>query len=274
MKKIYLIAWSFFSFILLSAQNDSTAIHNIQGARSVSKRPLITDRPDATESAFVVPARSLQIETGVIFDNTKTSALTIDNWFIGTTLLRYGIWDNFELRLGSYYQHTGGFFNETLADTTENGFGPTSAGFKVHVVDEKGWRPKIALMADITLRHIGSDSYRPTFSYPTAKILLSHTLTDKLSLGYNLGFAFNGYTADGFFVYSTTLAYSLFKNIGIYGEVFGNFDHGNLPNHRIDGGFTWLLKNNLQLDLSAGMGFDHNVDKYFISSGFSWRIPK
>ena len=274
MKKIYLIALSLFSFILLSAQNDSIGVQNNQEEKSDLKAALITDRPDATESSFIVPARSLQIETGVIFENTKTNSYSIDDWYLGTTLLRYGVWDNFELRLGSYYQRTRGSFNETLTDTTENGLGPISAGFKVHVVEEKGWRPQIAVMADITLRHIGSVSYRPIFSYPTAKLLLSHTLTDKLSLGYNLGFAYNGYNADGFFVYSVTLAYSLFKNIGIYGEAFGNFDHGNLPNHRIDGGFTWLLKNNLQLDISAGTGFDHNVDKYFISSGFSWRIPK
>ncbi len=235
---------------------------------------IVTDRPDQTESSSTVPHKTLQIETGFIYENTQTTELLMENWFIGSTLLRYGLWERFELRLGSFYQLSRGEMKESLADSTEQGFGPVLTGFKVYVVKEKGLRPEISIIAEMTLRHIGSPTYRPTFSYPVAKISASHTLARKLSLGYNAGFAYNGENADGFFVYSAALSYAITPRLAFYGEAYGTFDHGNLPNHRVDGGFTYLVRNNLQLDISAGTGFDSNIDKHFISTGFSWRIPR
>ncbi len=65
---------------------------------------LITDRPDQTESSCSVRKNALQIETGFVYENFKRDDVKFDNWGIATTLLRYGVLDNFELRLGSYYQ--------------------------------------------------------------------------------------------------------------------------------------------------------------------------
>ena len=63
---------------------------------------LITDRPDQTESAFVIPAWRLQIETGFskewvnILDEESDGRMRY-----GATLLRFGLFDFMELRLGS-----------------------------------------------------------------------------------------------------------------------------------------------------------------------------
>ena len=273
MKNILLVILIFIYAIAVHAQQKLPEA-GIENADSVKRfKPIVTDRPDLTESSSTVPHKTLQIETGVVYEKTQDSELSLDNWFFGTTLLRYGLWDRFELRAGSFYQVTHGTRKESGADSTEQGFGPLMLGFKVYVVPEKGLRPEISILAEMTLRHIGTLTYRPTFSYPVAKVSASHTLTDALSLGYNMGFAYNGENADGFFVYSVVLGYSITSRLGFFGEAYGTFDHGNLPNHRIDGGFTYVVKNNLQLDISAGTGFDSNVDKHFISAGFSWRIP-
>lgn len=269
--QLYIFFLIFFVFNSLLAQTEAKLIGF---GNTNTQTPINTDRPTQTESAFIVPSRSFQIESGVIYINRQTNETSINNWLLGNTLLRYGVWDNFELRLGSFYERTSGYYKETAIDTAQQGMGPLMAGFKVHVVEEKGIRPQIAISADITLRHIGSLSYRPIFSYPTAKIAFSNTLSNKLSIGYNAGFGYNGSNADGFFIYSIVLGYQIVEKLSIFGEVYGKFDHGDLPNHRIDGGFTWLLKNNLQLDLSTGTGFDQDIKRFFISSGFSWRIPK
>lgn len=237
---------------------------------------IITDRPTASVSSFTLPSKTFQIETGFIYENTKEVDVQYESWYVATTLLRYGIWDNFEVRLESLYQHNSYDFSdpELNSDSTVSGLGPVSLGFKVHVIDEKGIRPQIAIMGQGTLRHIGSDSFHPTYSYPTAKLSATHTLLPGFFLTYNAGFGYNGENADGFFLYSGLLAYSLNTRFSVFGEVYGTFDNGNLPNHRIDGGFVFLARNNLQFDLTAGMGFDEDVDKYFINTGVSWRIPK
>jgi len=275
MKKITIL------FILVSivcnsslfAQNDTVP------EKQKKKRDLpsiVTDRPDQTESSSTVPQGTLQIETGFIFESEKDNDIKSNNWGLGTTMLRYGVWDNFELRLGGYYQLSEAIYSIPEGDSTlkEDGWGPVVAGFKVYVVEEKGFRPEISILADITMRHVGSPTLRPTFSYPTAKLAASHTLAKWSSLGYNVGFAYDGETADGFFVYSVALGFSLTEKLGLYVEGFGHFDHGNYPNHKIDGGFTYLLRNNLQLDISAGHGIGSEVNAYYVSAGFSWRIPR
>ena len=64
---------------------------------------LITDRPDQTESSSVVPLKSLQIETGFVLENDETDNTRQKSFAYNTTLLRYGLFDNMELRLGLEY---------------------------------------------------------------------------------------------------------------------------------------------------------------------------
>ncbi|MCF8405562.1 MAG: transporter [Bacteroidales bacterium] len=235
-------------------------------------RPMITDRPDQTESSINIPKYSLQIESGIVFESEKAASYDTENWGIGTTLIRYGLFKTLELRLATYYQTSKSHFNEIDSDSILQGFGPLVAGFKVFVVREKGLRPQISILADMTLRHLGNETIRPTYSYPTAKILASHTLSPKWNIGYNAGFGYNGEKPDGFFIYSFTTGYSVSSNLGTFIEIYGNFDHGDNPNHKVDAGFTYLVKDNFQLDLSFGIGLNANITKSFISTGFSWRI--
>ncbi len=268
MKKIISTSLLFMVILSLYSQSGSELSSDIE------KRDLITDRPDQTESSVTVPKNALQIESGFMLEMEETNLSKSNNWGLGTTLLRYGVWDNFELRIGSFYQTSNITIKGTDADSSFQGFGPLIAGFKVYVVEEQGIRPEISIMADITMRHVGHEEISPTYSYPTAKILASHTLSPKFSMGYNAGFAYNGENADGFFVYSYVIGYSITEKLGSFAEVYGNFDNGDLPNHKVDGGLTYLVADNFQLDISAGMGFDDVIDKNFVSMGFSWRIPK
>jgi hypothetical protein len=103
---------------------------------------------------------------------------------------------------------------------------------------------------------------------------MNHNISNRFSLGYNLGFAYNGENADGFFIYTGMLGYKISNRFWCFAEVYGNLDNGNLPNHSADAGFTYLVKNNLQFDISGGFGISDDVDKNFVSSGLSWRIPK
>ncbi len=235
---------------------------------------LITDRPDQTESSSTVTKNTLQIETGFIFENYKNDQVEFENLGLGTTLLRYGVWDNFELRLGSYYQQSKAKSDYFNTDTTQSGMGPILAGFKVYVVEEKGIRPEIAILADLTLNSVGKLSYRPSYTYSTIKVSASHTLSNFFSLGYNLGIASDGENPNSFFVYSLVVGMSLAERLGGFAEIYGTSPEGGYPNTRIDGGLTYLIRNNLQVDVSGGMGLGSDVDLYFVSCGITWRIPR
>ena len=44
---------------------------------------------------------------------------------------------------------------------------------------------------------------------------------------------------------------------------------GGRPEHYIDGGFTYLLNNDTQLDIRAGQGLNPSADDFFAGVGFS-----
>ena len=62
--------------------------------------PLVTDRPDATESPAVVPLGYLQMETGAFFESFDDNGLKVNSTVYNTSLLRIGILEHIEFRLG------------------------------------------------------------------------------------------------------------------------------------------------------------------------------
>ena len=60
--------------------------------------------------------------------------------------------------------------------------------------------------------------------------------------------------------------------LGGFVEYFGGVKtRGEDDEHSVDGGFTWLVNDDLQLDLSAGVGLNHAAPDFFVSAGFAWR---
>ncbi len=61
--------------------------------------PISTDRPDLTESAYTIPFKSFQVETGVLYEENNQDGAKVKNLFIPSMLLRYGLLSNLELRI-------------------------------------------------------------------------------------------------------------------------------------------------------------------------------
>ena len=250
------------------------AVYRLNGQDAKTTYPVInTDRPTQAFSPYIVPQGTLQIETGFSFEQESNDNDDLLRYDLAGTQLRYGLFDNFELRAFGFYSIKEISPKSGVKDSTLSGFGPLRLGFKVHVVEEDGWRPEMAVIANLTLRHIGEEEFAPVFSYPIASILFANTLAGNLSLVYNAGFAYSGKNADGFFIYRVALNYAVLDKLVLFVEPYGNFDQGDLPNHKLNGGLMYLLANNLQLDVSYGIGFSKDISKSFGGIGLSWRIP-
>ncbi len=261
MKKAVLLFVVFLSLLSpdLFSQNDSLP-------------PLSTDRPTYSIAPVIVPHNTFQIETGFLFQNESTDFSDIKDMYFGQTLFRYGLFNNFELRLSASYRQQTITAKETGLDSTITGVNPISVGLKFKIFDGKGVIPQLGFIADMTLRHIGKAGFHPTYSYPTGRILATNQITKNLSFLYNIGFAYNGESADGFFIWSGALVYTLFNKLSIYVEPFGSFDHNNLPTNNFDAGLTFLIRHNMQIDVSGGTSFTSSSN--YANIGFSWRIPR
>jgi hypothetical protein len=243
-------------------------------AQTDSTGSIKADRPTQGLSPSNVKKGFFQIESGIIFVDRKDKTQEWEKWSIGTTKLRYGVFDDFEVSVESSYEAWNSENIEDEAVSTSEGLGPVSAAFKVRIADEKGIRPQMAISGSITFRHLGEEEFTPTYSYPVGLFLATHTLSERWSLAYNFGFSYNGENPDGFFIYTGSLGYQISQKIWSFAEVYGNFDNGDHPNHRLDGGFTYLIANNLQVDVTAGWGLDDVVKRFMLNAGFAWRIPR
>jgi hypothetical protein len=231
--------------------------------------PLITDRPDATESAFTVPMGSFQIETGIVYESTELGNNYQDKFSslnIATTLLRYGLWNNIELRFGTMYTILTDEFGMPGNEETQtfSGINRILLSAKFHVHGEKGILPEASLIANVRFPtgDFGNENRYALF------LAASHTLSDVFGLGYNIGTAKE--EGDWMFIYSLALGAGVSNKVGVFAEVFGNFTQ---ENQWFDTGLTYLINNDLQLDASVGFGLDTHFPDWFVNGGVSIRIP-
>lgn len=235
--------------------------------------PLVTDRPDATEASTTVPKGALQIETGAFFNSFEDNGIKEEVIGLNTTLLRYGILENFEFRLGWNIEEGRTTVNGMKLDNVTSGLSPLLAGMKVKISEEKGLMPEIALIGHIFLPFTASSDYRPETTATDFRFSLSHTLSEKSSIGYNVGMQWGADSPEAEYIYTLAYGYSITEKFGFYAELYGIFPEDSRANHLWDAGLTYLLMNNLQFDATVGSGITKGQD-ILLSAGVSYRIPK
>jgi len=243
-------------------------------ARGQEDLPLITDRPDQTESSSVVPQWRLQIETGASHEWVETGSDVYEqNTNYGSTLLRFGVLKFLELRLGTdMLNHHSKL--PTGAAHDEFGMSPIGFGFKAALMQENGWRPEMAFITGWQVPKTGRESFASEKWQHSYIMAISYTLSERWGFGYNLGWEFEGAFEVNRFIYSLALGYTLAEKWGIFMESYTNKTGKNPFDVRADAGVTWLVVPNFQLDLSGGLGITKISPIGFISAGLSWRIPR
>lgn len=260
---------------------------------SIFSQEMVTDRPDQTESSSTVPRLSLQWESGFSWQYHKVQApldqeVKMNDISINSSLLRFGILERFELRLGWDYLYTirkvySG--NELTSKNSAGEFESFYLGAKIKLADENGFVPELALLGHTTL-YAESELLAEESFQPDLTVAGSWTLSPASGLGVNLGLQWAGFNDGGPDIfYSMVVGFSHGEKLSSFWEIYG-FRYKNNPDiipyessdkrddFQADFGFTYLLRENFQLDLSVGAGFSEISPDFFISTGFSWRIPR
>ena len=233
---------------------------------------LVTDRPDQTESSAIVPLKSLQIETGFVVEHKEHDGIKEHHFAFNSTLLRYGLLENLELRLGLEYLGEKSTNTGTNISHTITGLSPLYTGFKLKISDERGWKPDIAFLAGLILPFTAKKEFKPNFTAVDFRFAFSHTLSQWFSIGYNLGAVWDGQTAVPSYFYSVALGAALVEKLGMFVEGYGLIAENGEAKHLLDVGFTYLLLPNFQLDASGGIGLQNSIDN-FLSAGITFRLP-
>ncbi|QHL86085.1 transporter [Nibribacter ruber] len=235
-----------------------------------SLKSIETDRPDQTEASSLVPKGFVQIEAGWLRQVNKQEGITTVSQLVPTILVRYGLLPSLELRL--LVEHLSIKGKDSHAGSI-NGMGPVAVGTKIKIAEEQGLLPEMAFIGHLTLR-TGKPEFRPAYVVPDFRFSLSHTLSEKLSLGYNVGYEWAPDKAAGQAIYTLSLAREVTDRLGAFIEVFGQKPKQENWQHQLDGGFTFQILPNLQLDTSVGLGLSSSAPDFFVGGGVSVRLPK
>jgi hypothetical protein len=237
--------------------------------------PIVTDRPTDSASPELVPRGTLQIELGYRFTRLDAPSGRTDTQEAPDLLARFGINEKLEARLTV----TGWSF-KNVETCEESGFNDLNLGAKIALAEERGRRPQMALLADVSLP-VGAVDFTDDYVIPKVLLLATHTLSDSAGLTWNLGPSVVTRKQGDSTKTDVTLNYAVALGAGVggpftlFGEVYGNFDFGQgFPDsHTFQVGTTILLGRTWQVDLRGGIGIVENVPDWLFGAGLAFRLP-
>jgi hypothetical protein len=243
---------------------------------------IITDRPDQTESAVTVPKGFIQVELGGSIEKTYeyvpgvTSIDTVKGYTHSypSVLLRYGLSKRVELRFGIEYMQykEKAKFDENMPG--ESGLSPVMIGTKISLFKENGARPETALLLGLNIPFKSNSPFQSKYVGVDFRFSMAHTLSERFALSYNLGGEWDGDNPHATGIYTLSLGISLINKLSVFVESYGFLPQGDVPDHRVDGGITYLIAKNIQADVSGGIGISDISPDYFVGLGISFRLPR
>jgi hypothetical protein len=232
--------------------------------------PLVTDRPDFTNSPITVPSGRVQVEAGFTYtdlDDTDAEILTI-----GEVLGRLGLTDAWELQVG-----IGSWVDVDTDRNDESGLSNGYLGAKwnsVIVSDAIGGEFGVLFGTGVPTGDgdVASDEFEPS-----VVAAAGWALGDALSLGTNVGYARPDDGSDRFdqFFASASLGIGVTDRFGAFVEAYGFTEESEQGDATLYGnaGVTYLLGPDLQLDARIGTGLNDEADTdIFVGAGVSARF--
>lgn len=231
--------------------------------------PLVTDRPDFTESTASVAPGRVQVETGYTLSRRDGG----DDHAVGEVLVRLGLASPLEARLAP-----GSYAVMDAPGGSVDGIQNPAVGAKATLLEPSprpAAVPSVALLASTTLP-AGHDAVSADGAEPAAALALGWTLGERASLGANLKHArlLDDGERFGRTVASAALGVDASGPLSAYAEFYtlrpdapgaGDADV-------VNGGLTLLLGPDAQLDARVGAGLGRPAPDLILGVGFTGRL--
>lgn len=228
--------------------------------------PLVTDRPDFTESPETVAKGRVQVEAGATFERSGDERARS----LGEVLVRVGTGKRSELRIG-----LPGHLRFSGNGSSVSGWDDAYLGAKFVLKEGEGRKPQVALLAGTTLptgsRRVAERKYQPD-----AVLAAAIDLNEKTALSTNIGVARVSSRGERFnqLFGSLSLGYSLSDKWGTYVEVyaFNRNEPGGSTQKYANTGLTYLVNDDFQLDARFGVGLNNGPRERFWGLGVARRF--
>ncbi|MBM4092917.1 MAG: transporter [Planctomycetes bacterium] len=241
--------------------------------------PLVTDRPDFTESSVTVGRGVTQLEMGYTFVHDREPGASLDGHAFPDLLVRQGLLAEWlELRVGWTWLVE----NETFGNVRETR-GRSSdllVGFKLALTPQEGILPEMAMVPQMFIPVADDPVLGGGELLPGLNWIYAWDLSDRMYAAGSsqLLRALDDATGRPYALYvqSWACGYSVTERLGSYVEWFVFVPDGAdeaRTQHYLNGGLTYLISDNIQLDLRAGFGLSDAADDFFAGPGLSIRFP-
>jgi hypothetical protein len=284
-----LVAWLVLIFAAIAECRESSAANGpgtlmqwgygpeVRGGPDLSE-PIVTDRPDFTESSVTVGMGVVQLESGYTFTYNDDDQDVTKEHSYPESLFRIGMFaDWFELRLGWNYGNSA----ETVfgAGATDlEGADDLYVGAKLALTPQSGCLPETGIILQGTVPS-GSSAFTAGEVLVGVNYLYGWDVNDFFSVGggtqANRALDDNGEDFYVEFAQSITTGYSWTDEWSSYAEwyMFAPAGAETAQNQQyFNTGVTYLITDDIQWDLRAGVGLNEAADDFFAGSGISIRM--
>jgi len=242
-----------------------------------------TDRDSFTPATSTVGRRRLIVESAYTFSENRGVKETHS---VPELILRYGLTDRVELRLGWNYEVGG--VEDDVSGAESAGDGPVgrvnrltreynlSYGVKLGVTGQDGWVPRSAIILQGITPTGGSAGVSPATQL-VAGFVAGWELPNRWRFDTAIRYGTASEAGDRFgsWAPSVVLRVPLTERVTAHGEYFGIITTGKERNtnvHYFSPGLHWLINPDVEVGFRLGWGLNDQSARFFANVGFGWRF--
>jgi hypothetical protein len=234
------------------------------------KPPFSSDRFYQLPSPELMPRGQFQIESGFLFEKDRPGDAYLNSVNHNTSLIRYGLSEEIEVRLGAGFILQQTENGEVLQES--NGIVNMLVSSKIFVTREAGIIPQSAVLLDLYIpvraRDNDSDNLKPDVIYVT-----TNQPVHWLRILSNIGMRFFDQDTHVFH-YGVGAGFYVIPKIAVFIQPFGKIPVAQRAAHSISFGMMYRILTDLQLDTSYGLGLNDQANDQFFNIGVCLRFPE
>lgn len=236
-----------------------------------------TDRDSFTPSTRTVEAGRWVFESSYSFIDNRDTAETHS---LPELLLRYGLSDRIELRLGGNYEVggegadvSGGTGNEELEGGGIVRETQVLYGLKVRLTEQRDWLPESSVIVQGHTPMSGPD---PATAFNLG-FIAGWEFPDEWKLDSAIRYGADKEKEDRFETWSPSIVLrkALTERWNVHAEYFGHFSQDradNFSKHYFSPGVHYLVTPNIELGVRLGWGLNEDASRFFSNAGIGWQF--
>ena len=240
--------------------------------------PVESDRPGQALNPTTCGTMAIQLQTGYNYSRFEDLVTTYNSSFVPVNL-RVGLTKKWEINTSFWYLHQK--FANSFATTTFSGFTGSELGARYAFLSGDRWVPYMALQANMRFSKRNGDFQQPKMG--SSFYLATSNRFNVMSVNTNFGIVFPGDDngqINPSYPWVLNFGWMIGDKFGVFVEGFGDFGTIVIGSPTVvnpliswDAGGSFLVINDLQLDLFGGMYNVANQQNYwFAEFGVTYRF--